>query len=152
MIDTLLGAVTKFGLIAAEFEAVQHAALEAGAKEFLQRAQAAIGTYEYGWPTLAESTLARKSADTPGLETGEMKASGGYEVHWDYAIVGFTDPKIAWFEFGTSRQPPRPVIGGTIDHHGQEIADKMGIRCGEVIAATLEVGSIAGAIARVFSR
>jgi hypothetical protein len=152
MFDTLENAVLKFGKIAAEFEAIRIAALEAGAQEFLKRAKAAIGTYEYGWPSLAESTIASKGgADTPGLETGDMQASGSYEVHAASFTVGFTDPKTAWFEFGTSRQPPRPIIGGTIDHHGAEIARLVGIRFGEIMAGTLATGSVATSIARSFS-
>jgi hypothetical protein len=147
--DSLSGAVAKFGAMVVGYEAIEHAALEAGAKEFLKRAKAAIGTYEYGWPQLADSTVARKQeGDTPGLESGEMRESGTYEIHSHSFTVGFTDPKITWFEFGTSRQPPRPVIGGTIDHHGAEIALLMGIRFGEIMGATLATGSVFSAISR----
>jgi hypothetical protein len=64
---------------------IEHSALklEHGAKEILEpvavmletSAKTAIGTYRFGWPPLAESTLARKAADTPLLETGELRDS-----------------------------------------------------------------------------
>jgi len=39
-------------------------------------AQRVLGTYDYGWPSLAESTIAGKATgDSPGLETGAMRAS-----------------------------------------------------------------------------
>jgi hypothetical protein len=153
MPDNLGDAVRKFSSIGVGLGAIKHAALEAGAKEFLKRAQAALGTYEYGWPPLAESTVAKKATgDSPGLETGEMHDSGSYEVHaWSFT-VGFTDPKIAWFEHGTSRQPPRPVIGGTISHHGASIALLIGVRFGEILGATLFTGSISSAISRIMRR
>ena len=151
--DSLIVAAARFAALAAEAEAIKHAALEEAAKEFLKRAQASLGTYEYGWPHLAESTIARKSrGDTPGLETGVMQRSGGYEVHGDTATVGFTDPKIVWFEFGTKHQPPRPVVGGTIDHHMPAIAHKMAVSFGMVIEEALVGGSVLAAISRALGR
>jgi hypothetical protein len=135
-------------MIGVEAEIIRHATLEAGAKEFLERAKAAIGTYEYGWAPLSPDTIRRKTTgDSPGLETSAMKDSGSYEVHYNSAVVGFTDPKTHLFEFGTSRQPPRPIIGGTIDHHGAEIAEHMGIAFGMIMGETIAMGNV-GAAAR----
>jgi len=39
------------------------------------QAKAQIGKQHEEWPPLAPSTLAKKSADTPLLETGEMRDS-----------------------------------------------------------------------------
>lgn len=148
--DSLVNAVGKFAMITAEIELIKHGVLESAAKEFLKRAKNAMGTYEYGWPPLAESTIARKRAgDTPLVETGEMQESGSYEIHADYVLIGFEDPKMHFHEFGTSHVPPRPVIGGTIDHHGQEIADHMGVHFGEVLGEALMGAGIAAAIARI---
>ena len=144
--DDLTTAIARFMAIGAEAHVMRHASLKAGAELFLEKAKAALGTYEYGWPRLADSTLARKShGDTPGLETGEMRDSGGYEIHGDHFIVGFSSPKIVWFEFGTKSQPPRPVVGGTIDRHGQEIANRMGVVFGMVMGEALAIGSVASA-------
>ena len=45
-------------------------------------AKRVIGTYDYGWKPLAASTLEKKSADTPLLETGEMRAS----IEWSEGL------------------------------------------------------------------
>jgi phage gpG-like protein len=146
-------AIAKFGALAAEASTVRHATLEAAAKMFLKRAQDAIGTYEYGWPPLSPDTIRRKeTGDSPLLETGEMKDSGGYEVHHDYAIVGFTDPKTHLHEWGDRHTPPRPIIGGTIDHHGQEIANQMGVVFGEILGEALVIGGVASSAARVLGK
>lgn len=140
--DSLATAILRMTAVVAETAVAEHIALNAAAKKFLERAQAAIGTYEYGWEPLQEETIARKrTGDSPLLETGVMKESGSYEVHSGYAIVGFEDPKLLWHEFGTRNIPPRPVIGGTIDHHGREIADLIGVTFGKVLAAELIGGS-----------
>lgn len=94
-------------------------------------AQAAIGTYRYGWPQLAESTQADRvekgfSANEPLLRTGEMKATIRAEV--GPLIVGsvsqFTDLVLAvgspdlvalWQEMGTTRGiPPRPFLSSAM--------------------------------------
>jgi hypothetical protein len=71
-----------------------------------------IGTYQTGWPHLAESTLAKKSADTPLLETGEMRDSITRELDpLELAVTVGSKSKIAlWQEMGTSRIPPRPFL------------------------------------------
>lgn len=151
--DNLLQAAKKFGAVAVEYELMRISCLEAGGKLFLKRAQAAMGTYEYGWPSLQQETIARKkTGDSPLVETEVMRNSGGYTLHSHSVIVGFTDPKILVHEFGTSRVPPRPVIGGTVAHHGKEIAHKIGVRFGEVFASSLLGGSLASAIARFAGR
>jgi hypothetical protein len=81
--------------------------------EFAQReAKHVIGTYQPGWPHLAESTLEKKAADTPLLETGEMRDS----IHKELVpaalavVVGSKSKKALWQELGTSRIPPRPFL------------------------------------------
>lgn len=150
--DSLFDAVRKFTAITIEYEAIRHAALEAGAKKFINYAKDAIGTYEYGWVPLQPATIA-KHGDTPLLDTGAMRDSGSYEMRGDHAVAGFTDEKIVYHEFGTSRIPPRPVVGGTIDKHGREIAEEMGVVCGSVIGLSLaSSGSISSVIGAILGR
>lgn len=153
-IDSLFTAAAKFGTFAIEYEAIRHATLERGAKLFLKKAQAAMGTYEYGWPPLAESTIERKTTgDTPLIETRTMIESGGYTVHFGYAVVGFEDPKILVHEYGNAHVPPRPVVGGTVAKHGAEIAHKIGVRFGEVLeSALIFSGGISAAISEFAGR
>jgi hypothetical protein len=80
-----------------------------------EKAKEAIGTYDYGWPQLAESTLERKSANTPLLETGEMRDSVSHKAELSAEGaegVVYSDDKTALYqELGTSRGiPPRPFL------------------------------------------
>lgn len=101
--------------------------LEAAAKLLEDKSKAIIGNYqtEHGamaeWAPLAEATLARKSADTPLLETGEMRDSITHETEDFEATVGATDPKMEWHEFGTKRIPPRPVLGQALVQNAARI-------------------------------
>jgi phage gpG-like protein len=81
-------------------------------------AAAYIGHYQPNWPRLAESTLKNKSADTPLLETGEMRDSIRHEVDplELEVVVGSADPKALWQELGTSRIPPRSFLGLAMEH------------------------------------
>jgi HK97 gp10 family phage protein len=102
--------------------------LEEGSILFENSAKQAIGTYAYGWPPLAESTIAGKAAgDTPLLETGALRDSITHNVDATEAYVG-TDLEYAKYqEFGTSRIPPRPFLGGAIaqeEHRIPEIVHK----------------------------
>jgi HK97 gp10 family phage protein len=101
--------------------------MEEACKILEDSAKGAIGTYEFGWPPLAESTLARKAADTPLLETGELRDSIRHTVEspktgW----VGTNDEKAAWHEFGTSRIPARPFLGGAVAAKGEEVKEVFG--------------------------
>jgi HK97 gp10 family phage protein len=143
---SLAQAIAQFMALGAEAHVMQHACLETAGKMFVEKAKAAIGTYEYGWPPLAESTVARKAGgDTPLLETGALRDSFSYEVRSDHVSIGSDDPKIIYSEWGTKHEPPRPIIGGTIDHHGQEIANRMGVMFGMTIEEALAIGSVATA-------
>lgn len=148
---SLKAAIAQFLMFGVEEHVIKHAALEAGGREFLKRAQAAIGTYEYGWPQLADSTIARKErGDTPLLETGAMRDSGYVDVHGAMGVtVGFSDPKLHYHEWGTKHIPPRPVIGGTIDHHGQDIANHVGVTFGMILEETLAMGSLSLAASNI---
>ena len=40
-----------------------------------------------------------------------MRDSITHEVHGLEAVIGSTDPKMVYHEFGTAKMPPRPVMG-----------------------------------------
>ncbi|MHA3052531.1 phage virion morphogenesis protein [Acinetobacter sp. ANC 4640] len=89
--------------------------IEQTAKEEIGHYQNAIGPYP-AWSPLAESTEEQKAkkgypANSPLLASGEMQKSIKHEVSGLEAIVGATDKKMVYHEFGTVRIPPRPVIG-----------------------------------------
>jgi HK97 gp10 family phage protein len=103
-------------------------------------AKRVIGTYDYGWAPLAESTLAKKAADTPLLETGEMRDSIEWSTSHDGMVghVGSNNDKAVWQELGTSRIPPRPFLAGALHQKAPEIV-KM---AGKVARATIAPGGL----------
>lgn len=95
--------------------------LERAAKMLETESKRVIGTYEYGWTPLAASTLARKAADTPLLETGEMRASIEHKTFPKEAYVGSNNQKAVWQELGTDRIPPRSFLGEAAHRKEKEI-------------------------------
>ncbi len=109
---------------AAEVACLEHG-LEVCARRVEETARAEIGHYQQGigpfpeWNELAESTEAEKSrkgyrADAPLEASGEMRDSISHVRHGLEAVIGATDPKMVYQEFGTQRIPPRPVMGPAV--------------------------------------
>ncbi|WP_223253600.1 HK97-gp10 family putative phage morphogenesis protein [Chromobacterium amazonense] len=90
--------------------------IEKTAKEEIGHYQAAAGPFP-AWEQLADSTDQEKArlgypVDAPLLASGTMRdESFKHEVAGLEAIVGSTDKKMVYHEFGTSKMPPRPVFG-----------------------------------------
>lgn len=88
-----------------------------------QIARGKVGEYqpEVGpfpaWAPLAESTVEDKTRqgyappDNPLLREGDLRDSVGHHVEPMLLEVGSTDPVMRYHETGTSKMPPRPVIG-----------------------------------------
>jgi len=105
----------------------QHSLLDQGARILQTEAKRVLGTYDYGWPALKPSTIAGKSTgDSPLLEKGDLRDSIERDVQNDVAYVGSNDPKAEWHEFGTSRIPPRPFLGGAANAKQEEIGELIG--------------------------
>src|SRR6266567_1055094 len=113
---TLTGFAAFLGTLEAEMKLANHRALEKAAVIVEEEAKRVIGTYDYGWPPLAESTLAHKAADTPLLETGEMRDSIEHTVTHEKAEIGSNDDKALWQELGTVKIPPRSFLAGALQH------------------------------------
>ena len=130
----MLGLVALFAEAAHHAAKAEHAAVAKAAEIIEAGAKHAIGSYEFGWPPLAESTVARKAnGDTPLLETGALRDSISHEVHEHSAVVGSTSDIARYHEFGTSRIPPRPFLWGSAMHHAEEIEKQ----AGDVVIKTL---------------
>lgn len=86
-----------------------------------EAAKAAIGTYSFNWPPLAPSTLARKAADTPLLETGELRDSIQHHVDGHVAHIGTNDGRAVFHELGTVRIPPRSFLVQAAIHKETEV-------------------------------
>lgn len=99
---------------------------EKPAKLLKAEIESAIGTYKYGWPSLAASTLARKGADTPLEQFGAFKASFNIKLGHHEAWVGSSDFRAVWFEMGTSRMPPRPYLQPALKAKHHEIEAEFG--------------------------
>lgn len=136
-----MGAVTMpqlatiFAMASTKINHAHHQILEEASELFQYSAQTAIGsgTNPYGWPPLAPATIARKATgDSPLLETGALLGSITHNVDamsniTSEAYIG-TDLEYAKYqEFGTSRIPARPFLGGAImqeENHIPEIVHK----------------------------
>jgi phage gpG-like protein len=74
------------------------------------------------WPPLAESTVEDKgSASEPLLREGDLKASISGEADGFVGVIGSTDPKARYHEFGTSRMPPRVIYAHVLAEHLDEL-------------------------------
>ena len=120
----ILGFVAHMAVVQAEMAHLRHGALEKGAVIIETEAKRVLGTYDYGWVPLAASTVERKAnGDTPLLETGEMRDSIEHQVVSDKeAQIGSASDIAGYQEFGTSRIPARPFLGGAAVAKGEEVA------------------------------
>ena len=123
---SLIGLATFLTEAMVEMEHAKHSALEKAAKIVEDGSKKAIGTYEFGWPPLAPSTLEKKAADTPLLETGEMRDSIRHEVEGDTARIGSDLDYALYQEVGTSHIPPRSFLMQSAVHHRDEIVHEIG--------------------------
>jgi phage gpG-like protein len=123
---TLVGFAGFLGTLQLEMEHANHSALEKAAKIVEAEAKRVIGTYDYGWTPLAPSTLAKKIADTPLLETGEMRDSIEHVSDHKEANIGSNNEKALWQELGTVKIPPRSFLVGSLQHKTDEVVDTIG--------------------------
>lgn len=106
---------------------VSKRAMTKAAKLVRDEAKRVLGTYDYGWAPLAQSTIERKhTGDSPLLETGDLRNSIKYSVSEHEFTVGSNSPKALWHELGTSRVPPRSFIGGAAQAKIEEVHELMG--------------------------
>lgn len=147
---SLLGMVVKF----AEAEVAIHMnatrALEIVARKVEATAKSEIGVYQdaigpFGaWPELAESTQEERgrlgyTPNDPLLRTGELQRSISHNVKDLEATIGSDSDIMVYQEFGTSRIPPRPVIGPAAERNHEVIMKELG---GAVVAGLIGSRSI----------
>lgn len=123
---SLVGFAGMLSTLRLEMDHANHEALDKAARLVQEEAKRVLGTYEYNWPTLAPSTLARKAADTPGYETGELQGSVERQSDHKEACVGTDELKGLWFELGTPTQPPRSFLAEALRRKTPELLDVVG--------------------------
>uniref|UniRef100_UPI0021759C98 HK97-gp10 family putative phage morphogenesis protein n=1 Tax=Bacillus thuringiensis TaxID=1428 RepID=UPI0021759C98 len=62
----------------------------------------------------------------PLLRSGEMRDGIGHTVDGLEVAIGSDSEKMVYHEFGTSRMPPRPVLGPAAEHHRDRIVNELG--------------------------
>ncbi|ARW09980.1 hypothetical protein [Acetobacter ascendens] len=126
-------------------ERAQLIALEKAAILLVADCKEEVGTYQRAnmghlppWDELAISTkqdrLARGfSENEPGLRTGEMRALySSYIEDGSKVIIGNPDVVAKWFEEGTMKQPPRPVIATALFRKEHSITKKIAKKITEI--------------------
>lgn len=114
--------VTHLGVMAAEEVLSLHHGLKKCAVAIDNTAKAEIGHYQpdvgsfAGWVELADATKADRSAkgfseNDPLLRSGELRDSISHEIDGLEAVIGSTSDIMVYQECGTSRIPPRAVMG-----------------------------------------
>lgn len=124
--SSLSGFATFMTGAVAEAEHAAHSALEHAAVVVEKEAKRVLGTYDYNWPQLAESTQEQRlaqgySENEPGLRSGAMRDSIEYTVGHNEAQVGSNDKHLVYFELGTSKQQPRSVLMQAALHKEKEV-------------------------------
>ena len=138
----LLQAAGLFSAMAVGHSIAKHHALEKACEVVEKEAKEVIGTYQYNWPQLAESTQEKRvkegfSANDPLLRTGEMRDSIEHNVHGDTGYVGSNNDKAVFQELGTSRGiPPRSFLMGAAMHKKEEVGKTLGF---EIVKAIVTV-------------
>ncbi|PYD80051.1 hypothetical protein CFR80_14305 [Komagataeibacter oboediens] len=131
----------------------QKAGLQQGAELLVTTARDIVGTYQVKdmgnippWAELADSTKADRlsqgfTENDPGLRTGEMRAVYEARVTDKPGIIlGNPDPVALWFEEGTVRQPPRPVIAVALFRKQMTITQRIARRFTAVLAGREGLG------------
>lgn len=96
-------------------------AVERTAKSEFGIYQSAVGSFK-AWSKLADATKAERvrlgfTENDPLLRTGDLRDSVGHEVEGMDAAIGSTSDVMVYQELGTSRIPPRPVLGPALQRN-----------------------------------
>jgi len=118
--------------LAAAGPEVTHHIADKSAEEIQKTAQGMIGDYQQSigpfvaWEELADSTKAERSRlgfseNDPGYRSGVMQKSIARTTVNAEAAVGSNDQHLVWFDLGTAKQPPRPVLGPAALHSRERV-------------------------------
>jgi hypothetical protein len=122
------------------------ATLTAAAERMQADARAMIGTEPDIWPALATATIAEKArqgftghvtATDPLLRTGALRQSITADADADGITLASDSDLMPYFENGTDRMPPRPVLAPTMAAHAEEIAHAVAGSVSEALRSAL---------------
>ncbi len=136
---TILGFVEHLVIIQTEIVVAEHEGLDRAAEIIQAEAKDSLGEYQQdappfaGWAELADSTKQDRvrqgyPEDEPELRTGEMRDSIERTVEGREAEVGSDSEVLEFQELGTSKMPPRSILGGAAVRKGPEVAEEIGER------------------------
>lgn len=117
----------------------------ADARKQIGEYQEAVGEYP-AWEPLAESTEDEKARlgappDAPLLRYGDLQKSfRGEVINDNEAIAGSTDPVMNYHELGTSKMPPRPVLGPAYVKNEKKIQKILGVAVVDAILSGQHLG------------
>ena len=127
-------------------------AIEKAAGIVLEQIKSEPGDYQTGaapfasWAPLAESTLADKArqgwpSPSPELRSGELRDSYEATIISNHeAQVGSNSDIAVWQELGTSKMPPRSIIGLAGAKKEREIYEETGRLFYGVLTSTYRLG------------
>jgi hypothetical protein len=134
---TLGGFITHLGVMAAEMVVAEHEGLERAAEIIEIEAKDSVGHYQQAsgpfaaWATLSDATKEDRAnrgypEDEPELRDGTLRDSIEHKVVGKEAEVGSDNPIMEYQELGTSRIPPRSILGGAAVRKGEEASEALG--------------------------
>jgi phage gpG-like protein len=116
-------------------------AIENTAREEFGVYQPKVGEFP-AWKQLADATQEERerqgfTPNDPLLRTGDLQDSLAHETEGFEAVIGSTSEIMVFHEMGTSKMPPRPVLGPAAVRNEKTIE--------KVIGAAVVAGLIGGA-------
>ncbi len=140
------------GALEAKAELALHQALKQAASVVESTAHAEFGHYQPAvgpfakWEPLSEATRADRvrqgySADEPLLRSGELRASVTHQVNGLEAVIGSADEVMLYQELGTSKIPPRALLGPAVLRNRKKLKKLLGHAAASGIAGVKHLPS-----------
>lgn len=118
-------------------ETVKKQAMRRAGTKVLAHARSKFGVYQPAvgewarWMYLTDYTMTERiwqgfTPDDPLKRSGGLKKSLHLSIDNDRIVIGSNDERMIWHEMGTSRMPPRAVLGPALYEKRHEVAKIIG--------------------------